>query len=61
MHERDNVAVVGNEGGPPDQDADAGQLRLTALAQALFGTVHGVDLALPTREPPHDLTEGWTA
>ena len=44
-----------------DQDADSGQVRLTALAQSLFGAANGLDLALPRREPPRDLPEGWPA
>ena len=42
-----------------DQDTDAGQVRLTALAQTLFGAVHGLDLTLPPREAPRDLPDGW--
>lgn len=42
-----------------DQDTDAGQVRLTALAQTLFGTAHGLDLTLPPREAPRDLPDGW--
>ena len=44
-----------------DQDGDAGLVRLTALAQTLFGAEHGLDLALPPREPPRNLPEGWAA
>jgi len=42
-----------------DQDAGAGQVRLTVLAQTLFGPAHGLELALLPRGPPRDLPAGW--
>ena len=42
-----------------DQDAAGSALRLTVLAKTLFGADHGVDLALPVRDVPRGLPDGW--